>query len=161
MRRLLTGYAVTFNRRHKRHGQLFQNRYKFVTCQEDIYLRVLVCYIHLNPIRGRVLSNLTDLSKYPYCGHSVLMGKKTREWQNTKYVLSYFGRTIREARKRYFSCVEAGVHQGRRDDPVGGGFIRSLGRWTEVKKMRLKGDNRLKGDERILGDSGFVTTVLS
>ena len=28
MRRLLTGYAVSFNRRHKRHGQLFQNRYK-------------------------------------------------------------------------------------------------------------------------------------
>jgi len=26
MRRLLTGYAVTFNRRHRRHGQLFQNR---------------------------------------------------------------------------------------------------------------------------------------
>lgn len=28
MRRLLTGYAVSFNRRHRRHGHLFQNRYK-------------------------------------------------------------------------------------------------------------------------------------
>ena len=27
MRRLLTGYAVSFNQRHKRRGQLFQNRY--------------------------------------------------------------------------------------------------------------------------------------
>jgi REP element-mobilizing transposase RayT len=33
MRRLLTGYVVTFNRRHKRHGQLFQNRYKSIICQ--------------------------------------------------------------------------------------------------------------------------------
>jgi len=30
MRRLLTGYAVHFNRRHKRIGHLFQNRYKSI-----------------------------------------------------------------------------------------------------------------------------------
>ena len=35
MRRVLTGYAVTFNRRHRRHGQLFQNRYKSILCQQD------------------------------------------------------------------------------------------------------------------------------
>ena len=34
MRRLLTGHAVTFNRRHHRHGQLFQNRYKSILFQE-------------------------------------------------------------------------------------------------------------------------------
>ncbi|MDJ0818374.1 MAG: transposase [Desulfobacterales bacterium] len=38
MRRLLTGYAVSFNRRHRRHGHLFQNRYKSILCQEDPYL---------------------------------------------------------------------------------------------------------------------------
>ncbi|UCE53201.1 MAG: transposase [Desulfobacterales bacterium] len=36
MRRLLIGYAVSFNRRHQRHGQLFQNRYKFFLCEEDV-----------------------------------------------------------------------------------------------------------------------------
>ena len=35
MRRLLTGCAVTFNRRHRRYGHLFQNRYKSILCQED------------------------------------------------------------------------------------------------------------------------------
>ena len=44
MRRLLTGYAVRFNRRHRRHGQLFQNRYKSIVCQEDAYLKELVRY---------------------------------------------------------------------------------------------------------------------
>ncbi len=39
MRRLLTGYAVSFNRRRKRHGHLFQNRYKSILCQEDAYLK--------------------------------------------------------------------------------------------------------------------------
>ena len=37
MVRLLTGYAVHFNRVHKRHGQPFQNRYKSIVCQEDTY----------------------------------------------------------------------------------------------------------------------------
>jgi len=36
MRRLLTAHAVYFNRRHRRHGQLFQNRYKSIICQEDM-----------------------------------------------------------------------------------------------------------------------------
>jgi REP element-mobilizing transposase RayT len=39
MRRLLTGYAVNFNRRHRRYGHLFQNRFKSILCQENIYLR--------------------------------------------------------------------------------------------------------------------------
>lgn len=53
MRRLLTGYAVSFNRRHSRRGQLFQNRYKSILCQEDACLTELVRYIHLNPLRAR------------------------------------------------------------------------------------------------------------
>jgi REP element-mobilizing transposase RayT len=35
MRRLLTGYAQQFNRRHRRHGVLFQNRYKSILCERD------------------------------------------------------------------------------------------------------------------------------
>ena len=52
MRRLLTGYAQQFNRRHKRYGVLFQNRYKSFLCEEEPYLLELVRYIHLNPIRA-------------------------------------------------------------------------------------------------------------
>lgn len=38
MRRLLTGYAIWYNRHHRRTGHLFQNRFKSVLCQEDAYL---------------------------------------------------------------------------------------------------------------------------
>jgi REP element-mobilizing transposase RayT len=58
MRRALTGYAVSFNRRHQRHGHLFQNRYKSFLCEEDLYFRELVRYIHLNPLRARLLSDI-------------------------------------------------------------------------------------------------------
>ena len=55
MRRLLTGYAVSFNRRHHRCGRLFQNRFKSILCQQDPYLRELVRYIHLNPLRAKLV----------------------------------------------------------------------------------------------------------
>jgi putative transposase len=58
MRRLLTGYAVFFNLRYYRHGHLFQNRYKSILCQEDTYLKELVRYIHLNPLRAGLVADL-------------------------------------------------------------------------------------------------------
>ena len=50
---------------------------------------------------------------------------------------------------------------GRRPELVGGGLIRSIGRWDEIKKMRLTGQDRIKSDQRILGESSFVQEVLS
>lgn len=161
MRRLLTGYAVSYNRRHKRHGQLFQNRYKSIVCQEDSYLQELVRYIHLNPLRAKIVIDLKELDNYSYCGHSALMGKRKREWQEIEYVLGYFGTRIGDARKKYRTYVENGVTLGRRPELVGGGLIRSLGGWDEVKRMRLSGQDRIKSDQRILGESEFVSDVLS
>jgi putative transposase len=161
MRRLLTGYAIRFNRRHRRHGQLFQNRYKSIICQEDLYLKELVRYIHLNPVRAKLVSHMTGLNRYPYGGHSVMMGARKCRWQDTDYVLSSFGSTATEGRQNYYSYVKEGIDQGRRPELVGGGLIRSLGGWAEVKKLRLRGHDRIKGDERILGDGAFVMAILS
>jgi len=90
-----------------------------------------------------------------------LMGKKERQWQDCRYVLGYFGRTIREARKEYLSYLREAVAKGRRPELVGGGLIRSLGGWEAVKKLRLRGQDRIKGDERILGESDFVMEILA
>jgi len=76
MRRLMTGYAVTFNLRHRRAGHLFQNRYKSVVCEEENYLLELTRYIHLNPLRAKLVEDLKSLDKYPWTGHSVLIGKQ-------------------------------------------------------------------------------------
>jgi len=98
---------------------------------------------------------------YPYCGHSVMMGKKKRSWQDVDYVLGYFGRSVDRAKKAYLGYVEAGLEQGRRDELTGGGLIRSLDGWAEVKKLRLKGQAHMMSDERILWESEFVDSVLS
>ena len=159
MRRLLTGYAVSYNRRHRRHGQLFQNRYKSILCQEDPYLLELVRYIHLNPLRAKLVSNLTELDTYPYSGHSALMGKVSRDFQNIEYVLKLFGKRVSPARQKYRAYLGKGVEMGRRPDLVGGGLVRSAGGWSAVKAMR-RAQTRMKGDERILGDGEFAQKIL-
>ena len=160
MRRLLTGYVIGFNRRHKRRGHLFQNRFKSIICQEETYLRELVRYIHLNPIRAGIITTLDELSNYKYTGHSAIMGNVKREWQDSEYVLGYFGKSARKARKEYESFVNAGLGEGRKDELTGGGLIRSLGGWIEAKEI-LKGGVHIMSDERILGDSDFVDSIIS
>jgi putative transposase len=61
MRKLLTGYAIYFNLRHKRSGHLFQNRYKSLVCEEDTYLLELTRYIHLNPLRAGLVKDIKAL----------------------------------------------------------------------------------------------------
>jgi len=159
MRRLLTGYAVNFNLRHRRSGHLFQNRYKSILCQEEAYLLELVRYIHLNPIRAGVVADMKSLDGYPYSGHSRLMGKIKSGFQNTEKVLALFGQTRREARRRYRDFVTKGLAAGKRPELTGGGLIRSAGGRQALKELRREGVH-FKSDERLLGDSDFVDSVL-
>lgn len=159
MSRLLTGYAGYFNRRHRRHGHLFQNRYKSILCQEETYFRELVRYIHLNPLRAKLVKEIKALDNYPYSGHSAVLESVRRDWQQVDYVLGFFGKTKSAARRAYRLFVEKGVSQGRRHELTGGGLVRSLGGWTALQALR-GGSVRIKGDERILGDSDFVEVVL-
>ena len=159
MRRLLTGYAQQFNRRHRRHGQLFQNRYKSFLCEEDAYLLELVRYIHLNPLRAGLVESMDELNQYPYSGHSALMGKIERKWQDVDYILNYFGNKDGAARTSYLEYVIKGITLGRRPDLIGGGLVRSAGGWKMLKERR-RAKLRTKGDERILGSGDFVEAVL-
>jgi hypothetical protein len=159
MRRLLTGYAQQFNRRHHRHGQLFQNRYKSILCEEDSYLLELVRYIHLNPLRVGLAKDLRQLRFYRYSGHAVLMGTLEYNWQKKDDVLRLFGETESQGRSRYAPFVAMGVNQGRRPELVGGGLLRSIGGWSALK-VQLSQDMRIKGDERILGSGDFVERVI-
>ena len=160
MRRLLTGYAVSYNRQHGRYGHLFQNRYKSIICEEDPYFKELVRYIHLNPLRGNLVTSLEGLDRYPWSGHAVILGKIKRKWQYTDYVLKWFGRKPGPAKKTYRRYLTAGIKQGRRPELVGGGLVRSLGGWSAVKALR-RSTTKEKSDERILGSGDFVESLLA
>ena len=159
MQRVLTGHATYFNRRHRRHGKLLQNRYKSILCQQDVYLLELIRYIHLNPVRSGVIKDFQGLDAYKYTGHSAIMGKRAREWQDVSYVLRLFSKTLSQARRHYRKFIEKGIEQGHRPDLTGGGLIRSLGGWSAVKMQRGSAE-RIKSDERILGDGDFVEAIL-
>ncbi len=161
MRRLLTGYAIVFNRRHRRSGHVFQNRYKSILCEQDLYLKELLRYIHLNPLRAGLVTDLKALDTFAYCGHCYLMGRrKKNEWQATDQVLALFGDQVSMARRRYRDYIKKSVDQGHRADLVGGGLVRSAGGWSAVRSMRKSGVS-IKSDERILGSSDFVCDALA
>ncbi|MBW2570617.1 MAG: transposase [Deltaproteobacteria bacterium] len=205
MRRLMTGYAVTFNIRHRRAGHLFQNRYKSVICEEDPYLLELIRYIHLNPLRAKIVEDLKALDKYPWSGHSTILGRhknllipeavangstsagrrigfsqfhletekaiinpknpvnsvqnKPLAEKTIEDVLKYFGKSLKEARRRYRQFVKNGIDQGKRPEFQGGGLIRSGG-GDKAGLLGLKEEEREKGDARILGSGDFVSRTL-
>ena len=159
MRRLLTGYALGYNRRHRRNGHLFQNRYKSIVCEEEPYLLELVRYIHLNPLRASVVESMEELDRYPWSGHMVLMGKGKNDWQERDYVLRQFDEKERKAIRAYRRFMEEGKGQGRRPELVGGGLIRSLGGWSQVLPLRGN-QERMEHDVRILGRGDFVTEII-
>lgn len=186
MRRLMTGHAVTFNKRHRRAGHLFQNRYKSVVCEEDNYLLELTRYIHLNPLRARLVKDLRELDKYPWAGHSAILGKcdnplipeitpsEPEEEVTPDAVLSapcslaektledvllYFGKDLKAARKEYREFVKEGISKGRREDLRGGGLIRSAG-GSIFGLHGLHNEERELSDDRILGSGDFVASVI-
>ncbi len=159
MRRLLTGYAVSFNLRHKRVGRLFQNRFKSIVVEEEPYLLELVRYIHLNPFRVGLVKSVGELSRYRWSGHATLMGTAERPWQDVEYVLERFGTSVWEARQAYCEFVVDGVSEGRREDLVGGGLIRSIGGRQNIPELS-RGRERWAFDERVLGSSEYVVSLL-
>jgi len=159
MRRILTGYSVAFNRRHKRIGHLFQNRYKSILVEEAPYLLELVRYIHLNPLRKKEVPDLDKLDHYPWSGHAAILGKRQIPWQECKYILEQFGARLSNARRSYRMFVREGIQSGKRPDLAGGGLRRSMGMLENVGNLG-RGRENWSFDERILGGSEFVQMVL-
>ncbi|NTU92598.1 MAG: hypothetical protein HGA56_01120 [Chlorobiaceae bacterium] len=159
MSKLLTGYASSYNRRHQRHGHLFQNRYKSIVCEEEPYFIRLVGYIHLNPLRAGLVRTLEELDNYPWCGHPVLLGSIRNVWQAREYVLGYFGDRETSAIEAYRAHIVSVSGRGRQPELTGGGLVRSMGGWSEVKSIRQRGARQFS-DQRILGSGDFVQDIL-
>jgi hypothetical protein len=146
MKRLLTGHAVYFNKRHQRSGHLFQNRYKSFVCEEDPYLLELVRYIHLNPLRAGLIKDLSELDRYPWSGHSAIMGVSKNDWQEVEELLLHFAGKEARARRNYRRFVKDGIKMGSRPD---------------LMKNRVNnGESKKNSDTRILGNSAFADKVL-
>lgn len=159
IRRILSSYAKAFNKKYKRRGYLYQNRFKSILCQEDRYFMELVRYIHLNPVRAGFIKTTEELEKYSYCGHGVIVGRNKNAFQEVGEVLCQFAQTRKTAIHKYKSFIEDRWEEGKREDLTGGGLLRSAGGWQSIMDLRKLGE-RWQGDDRILGDGEFVERIL-
>jgi putative transposase len=107
-RPLHTRYAGYFNKKYKRRGYLFQDRFKSIATQEQLYLENLVRYVHLNPIRAGILKDIKSLDNYPWSGHCALIGKKECAFQDCDTVLRRFGGKKGDARAAYRRFLSEG-----------------------------------------------------
>ena len=128
-------------------------------CEEDPYFKELVRYIHLNPLRAGLVETLAKLDRYKWCGHCVIMNRCQNQWQDRRFVLKWFGRHERDAKKAYREFVQKGIAFGKRPELTGGGLIRSMGGWSIVKAMRTSGFME-ESDARILGSGEFVSELI-
>ena len=103
MHYLNTSYAAYFNTTRKRVGPLYQGRYKAILVQEDEYLHHLSKYIHLNPVRSKIVKNPEEYhwSSYRY----FTSNEKLPPWLNIKFILSMFDSNIAKAKSLYRKFV--------------------------------------------------------
>ena len=159
MASVLGGYASAYNRRNKRVGYVFQNRYKSILCDADRYLLELIRYIHLNPLRAGMLRDLDALARYQWTGHAGVLGRHRQKWHKVGSVLGLFGEKNGIARTEYTRFIGEAIGKTQREDFSGGGLIRSYGGWESLTEFR-KEHQLCIGDERILGRSDFVEMAL-
>jgi putative transposase len=109
MHRILTGYSQYYNRRYRRSGHVLQGRYKPILCQSDPYLAELVRYIHLNPVRAKMVRKP---EMYPYSSHRAYLGLEPAGAIDVDPVLRRFSPQKAVARERFAEHVAAGTKLG-------------------------------------------------
>jgi len=132
MQSLLFRYTRYFNKRYGKVGHLFQGRYKAILCDKDAYLLELVRYIHLNPIRAKVVA---DPEKYLWTSYLSYLGKVRDNLIEEDFVLGQFGKKKSLARRRYRRFVLQELHSGHQE------------KYYEVK------------DQHFLGEDSFVDSI--
>jgi putative transposase len=129
-------YARSINFKLRRPGHLFERRHKAILIQEDRYLKELVRYIHMNPIRADIAN---DLDQYPWSSHHFYAGRETSDWLTLDFVLAMFGASNLKAHQNYRKFV------------------------NEESQLNLKVwlNNENAQDDRLFGDDDWASRILT
>lgn len=135
MQNLSFRYTRWINWRHDRCGHLFQGRYKAVLVDGDSYLLELVRYVHLNPVRARMVASPEE---YQWTGHNAYCEKEMIPWLCSEMALGMLSQKRNEASRAYSAFVYDGIAEERRGEFHGEGTA----------------------DSRILGDEEFAQNLV-
>jgi len=134
MQNLAFRYTRYLNARLKRVGHLFEGRFRAYLVDRDRYGLALVRYIHLNPVRTRIVP---EPLAYSYCSHRAYLGRHDLPWLTTDWVLGQFASRVGPARQRYVRFINEGKAEGHAEVYYGG-----------------------QADSRVVGEEDFVRGVL-
>ena len=130
MRSIASQYARSTNKKINNSGHLFERRHRAILVQNDTYLKELIRYIHLNPVRGGLVKHPED---FRWSSHNAYIGGECPVWLTVNWALSMFGSTNATARREYSLFMLADVQE------------------SVLHELRHGSDD----DGRILGDDGF------
>jgi len=152
MRPLNGGYARWFNKKYTRKGYLFQDRYKSILCQDQDYCLELIRYINLNPVRAGVVKSLSGLLSYKWCGHPLIMGRRSAlgiRFQDRMEALGWFGRSEKDAMSGYLDFLREGISEER---------LTEAGALSSINAFEAAGS--FKGWPAVVGDPRFATQAM-
>jgi len=151
MRGLNGGYARYYNKKYKKNGYLFQNRFKSVLCQDQNYAVQLIKYINLNPLRAGIVNSLEQLKNYQWCGHGLLLGESNtwgEKFQKREQCLRHFGNNEQDAVKAYLKSLEESCSGG----------TKTAGHLPCIEASEIIGS--CKGWPAVIGDPEFANDAL-
>jgi REP element-mobilizing transposase RayT len=140
MRHINGAYTTYFNVKRARSGHLFQGRYKAILVEIDEYAKELSRYIHLNPVRAKMVKTPEE---YEWSSYQFYIGvKKPPEWLYRDFILGYFGGKVSIAQKEYRHFVSTMVNEeydSPLDEVVSSTLLGSPGFITFIKDKFLSG----------------------
>ena len=113
MQNILFRYTRYWNAKHKKTGHLFQGRYKAILCDKDNYLLELIRYLHLNPVRSKIVQ---DPARYPWSSHAAYLAPTRAKWIAAHEAFPLFAKTPAQAVSAYQRFIRDGLTEGHRAD---------------------------------------------
>ena len=85
--KFFTSYAKYFNKKYKRQGNLFTRRFKRIAVQNEVHFGKLICYVHKNPRKHKLMA---DYTKYYWSSYQTYLNNATTLLAKN-VVLDWFG----------------------------------------------------------------------
>ena len=98
-------YAMYFNRKYKREGHLFKDRFMSKIVNNELYLKTLSLYMHNNPRSICEYKNCPET--YAFSSLAIFLGKRSDPFKLVDYsfIMSFFGNNLKKARKNYYNLI--------------------------------------------------------